>query len=316
MYAAHKYLCSGLIELCVKYLDETLNVENVLDIYTHARFYTVGKNREECEPSAPVATSESCDFYIPNHLYSSGVNNNGNPKADTVPLEGVSIPFWSGALLHNCLQFIDENADIVLNQESIEDMPADGLEDIVKRDTLKIQSEFKVFSALDRWANREIKRRKLNLNSENLRLVLGDMLYQIRFPFFSSEEFVLGPIQGGWLDQQELTLFSALISKSRSVPKVPCRWKPHMDTVCKKRMYNQNESFTLSQRTYIVEAADKSKDKGFRKNYTIFRKIKNKSRLTKEKNSKSMKLYSGEFEQPRSKCFPDFLIDMLICFFD
>ncbi|KAK6634246.1 hypothetical protein RUM44_004857 [Polyplax serrata] len=331
LYAAHKYLCSGLIELCVKYLDENLNTKNVIEIYTHARLYAVGSGQGGLEPSAPEASTDTCDLHTPVHCYPPSIinnnnnvnsfsensdllNNNNDSRNDYKSLQASSIPFWSEALVHNCLQFMDENADQVLSQESIEDMSAVDLKEVVKRDTLKIKSEYVVFLALERWANRECKRRKLNLNMKNRRFVLGDLLYEIRFPFFTSDEFVFGPIQNGWLEQQELTFFSGLLSKSKGVGQVPQQWKSHLDRLCKKRMYNENDSFTLSQRTYIIES-DKSKEKELKKNNFIFRKIKSKKSSGRERNCKSSGT-ENENERTCTKCFSEFMVDILVCLFD
>ncbi|EEB18556.1 bpb/poz domain containing protein, putative [Pediculus humanus corporis] len=279
LYAAHKYLCSGLIQVCVKYLDENMNEKNVLEIYTHARLYAVRDDKTAFEPSAPEASTEIFN------------EQNGN-----------SIPYWSEALVHNCLQYIDENADQVLVQEGIEDLSSENLKEIIKRDTLKIKSEYVVFLALDRWANRECKRRKLNLNLKNRRFVLNDLIYEIRFPFFTSDEFLLGPIQNGWLDQQELTIFSSLISNkcknnNNNTGRIPENWKNHMKKICRKRIYNENDSVTLSQRSCGIET-EKVKEKNVKK-----RKIMKAS--TFDDNEKSC-----------TKCFPEFMVDILVCLFD
>lgn len=330
LYAAHKYLCSGLIEICVKYLDENLNTNNVLEIYSHARLYTTkAAGDSEYQPSAPLlddtistaSTDLMTDAYC-NDAEIRNRNNNNNNNHSHLPfknLSGISIPFWSEALFYNCLQYIDEHADLVLKQENIEDLDAEGLKDIIRRDTLKIRSEFVVFSALDRWANRECKRRKLGLSPDNRRLVLGELIFELRFPYMSSEEFISGPVQSNLLDQSELAAISALVSKSKDTPYMPQEWLSHVDKICRKRSYSGNESVTLSQRTYLIEI-DKSRGKELKRHDSIFRKSKNKKKCTKDKNSskafRSMSVDSGRSDKKCSSCFAEYMLNFLSCIFD
>lgn len=300
----------------MKYLNENLNTKNVLKIYSHARLYALGDIEKEFEPSAPEAPTENCDLYKPTLCYPSMMNDQGGScrksDGDDKSLQTNSIPFWSNALIYNCLQHIDENADEVLSQEGIEDLNAENLKEIIKRDTLKIKSEYVVFLALDRWSNRECMRQQLNLNPENRRFVLKDLIYEIRFPFFFPDEFLMGPIQGGWLDQQELAVFSAMISNVKSKEQVPHWWKPHLDKILRKRIYTKHESVNLRQRTYTIESA-KWQEKDFKKNL-IFKKIKKKNKsAAKERNSIS---FSENKERSCAGCFRDFLVDVLISIFD
>ena len=299
-----------------------MNEKNVLEIYTHARLYAVRDDKTAFEPSAPEASTEICDL----HCYSQSNNNNNNNNNEDVVCpkvneqNGNSIPYWSEALVHNCLQYIDENADQVLVQEGIEDLSSENLKEIIKRDTLKIKSEYVVFLALERWANRECKRRKLNLNLKNRRFVLNDLIYEIRFPFFSSDEFLLGPIQNGWLDQQELTIFSSLISNkcknnNNNTGRIPENWKNHMKKICRKRIYNENDSVTLSQRSCGIET-EKVKEKNVKKSHSklLFKKNKNKTTNGKGKIMKASTF--DDNEKSCTKCFPEFMVDILVCLFD
>lgn len=293
----------------------------MLEIYSHARLYTSGA-RGNYLPSAPVeeTISTASTDLIPEETR----NHNNNVINDRLSLEdkcltGSSISYWSEALLHNCLQLIDENADQVLSQETIEDLDFESLKEIIARDTLKVKSEYVVFLAIDRWANRECKRRKLGLSPENRRDVLGDLIYEVRFPFMSPDEFILGPIQSSLLNQREITVASAWVSKSKDVPIIPQEWESHVEKVCRKRVYCENESFILSQRTHLMEV-EKSKEKDFKRNDSIFRKNKNKKKFTKDKNSskaiRSMSVDSGRSDKKCSSCFAEYLFDILACLFD
>ena len=104
------------------------------------------------------------------------------------------------SLLHNCLQFIDRNANQVLAEEFVEDLTLDALKEITQRDSLAITSETVVFSVLERWSNRECKRCQLELSAENRRSVLSEeLLFSVRYLLMNSTEFVSGPMQSGLL---------------------------------------------------------------------------------------------------------------------
>lgn len=56
LYAAHKYLCAGLVKTCTSYLNSNLNATNVLEIYQHLRLYC---NQDE---ESKESKSESRDL--------------------------------------------------------------------------------------------------------------------------------------------------------------------------------------------------------------------------------------------------------------
>lgn len=128
LYAANKYLCPDLVEICVKYLDENLTKNNVLQIYQHVRLYSTDLNAESESdllgfPSAPPQDQ------VLEELQEAGTSSK-DEKNDR------SMSEWCSLLLWNCYHFIDLHADEVLSEESIEDLTKDALYDIAKRDTL------------------------------------------------------------------------------------------------------------------------------------------------------------------------------------
>ncbi len=125
LYAANKYLCPELVGICVKYLDEHITTDSVLQIYQHLRFYSTDLSGDfEADPlgfpSAP-----------PQHeVEDSQSLIKGNEK------NGKTMFQCCTSLLYNCYHFIDSHADEVLSEESVEDLTKDALFDIAKRDTL------------------------------------------------------------------------------------------------------------------------------------------------------------------------------------
>lgn len=68
----------------------------------------------------------------------------------------------------------DLNAEEILSQESVEDLTADSLKELLERDTLDVR-ETLVYNTIERWCNRECKRCHLELSQENRRTVLGQL---------------------------------------------------------------------------------------------------------------------------------------------
>lgn len=123
LYAANKYLCPDLVEICVKYLDEHITTDTVLQIYQHLRMYStdLDENDDSGLPSAPP------QHLVEEHQVASSSKDEKN---------GNSMSQWCTLLLYNCYHYIDLHADEVLSEESVEDLTKDALYDIAKRDTL------------------------------------------------------------------------------------------------------------------------------------------------------------------------------------
>lgn len=124
LYAANKYLCPDLVEICVKYLDEHITTDTVLQIYEHLRVYSTDLNTD----------SESDLLGFPSAPPQEQVEEQA--ACSTVEKKGRSMSQWCTLLLYNCYHYIDLHADEVLSEESVEDLTKDALYDIAKRDTL------------------------------------------------------------------------------------------------------------------------------------------------------------------------------------
>ncbi|KAL1128929.1 hypothetical protein AAG570_013463, partial [Ranatra chinensis] len=186
LYAAQKYMCTSLMKRCLYYLDEHMSVNNVLQVYQHMRVHS-GQRRTGGDPweaSAPPYHQDN--FYAALGLHTS--------------------------LTNNCLHYIDTHADQVMAQESIEDLSAECLRELVERDTLDVSSEVSVYWALERWSNRECKRRQLEMSPENRRSVLSEeLLFAVRFLTMNKDQFYVGPLKGDLLTKQEITVLLGYI---------------------------------------------------------------------------------------------------------
>jgi len=125
LYAANKYLCPELVHICVRYLDDHMTTETVLQIYQHLRFYSndLGSEVEGDFSGLPSAPPKS-------DLEDEPLLRNDNEQCGKFMFQSCT------SLLFNCYHFIDSHADEVLKEESIEDLTKDALYDLAKRDTL------------------------------------------------------------------------------------------------------------------------------------------------------------------------------------
>jgi len=106
-----------------------------------------------------------------------------------------------------CLECLDKNTPEALTADGFTDIDIDTLSAVLDRDSLRVK-ESKLFSAVLRWSEAECQRQALPVTIENKRSVLGRVLYQIRFPLMTVEEFAQGPAQSGILtDRETVSLF-------------------------------------------------------------------------------------------------------------
>lgn len=195
--AAHKYICPGLVYDCVSYLDLNLTPTIVLEIFQDLRFFC---SRVPTTSNAPTAPS----FQAIN-------NSSNNARAEESMTEACD------SLMHNCLLYIDDNADSVLQQERIEELSYFDMAIIAQRDTLDVTSEMELFCALSRWCKSECKRNKKELTSANRRQVLGELSYSVRYLLMTEYEFKNGPQASELLDLTECRLILAHMKGDKSI---------------------------------------------------------------------------------------------------
>uniref|UniRef100_A0A0R3S4L4 BTB domain-containing protein n=1 Tax=Elaeophora elaphi TaxID=1147741 RepID=A0A0R3S4L4_9BILA len=99
-----------------------------------------------------------------------------------------AVSFGSEELLDRCHQVIDERSDEALSSDSLTNIGIETLKKLVKRSELSPSGELSVFKAVYNWAEAECKRRGIDETSENKRLVIGDVLNDVRFPTMTVEE--------------------------------------------------------------------------------------------------------------------------------
>jgi len=135
MFAAKKYLLTGLVSACLEVLEESIGFETVCAILQHAVF------------------------------------------------------FAEDTLKEKCLTFISANADIVFKTEGFMSMSHDVLKIVVGLKSL-YTSEKQVFGSCVAWSKQQLlESGNESPTDEEIRQQLGSVLYEIRFPTMTAEEF-------------------------------------------------------------------------------------------------------------------------------
>lgn len=93
------------------------------------------------------------------------------------------------ALLHNTLQLIDMQAELVLTLPTIKDLRYEELETLVKRNTLQLRSEITLFDCIADWSMAECQRKNLDPTPDNRRMVLGPLCVMPRYLRLNLAEF-------------------------------------------------------------------------------------------------------------------------------
>lgn len=131
--------------------------------------------------------------------------------------------FEEQELMQRCWQVIDAQAEEALCSDGFSEIDYSTLETVLCRETLNAK-ELSVFNAARHWAEYECFRRGIDAKPDNQRTVLGKLLFHIRIPNMSLEEFANGPAQSGILTLRETTdIFLHYTAKHK--PNLPFKHK-------------------------------------------------------------------------------------------
>lgn len=93
-------------------------------------------------------------------------------------------------LLRSCWDLIDKETEKALKSSEFMTVERSIVKQLVKRETLNV-TEVELFKAVDCWAKKECKRRKLEEAGSVKRQVLGEQIVKnIRFPIMTQSEFM------------------------------------------------------------------------------------------------------------------------------
>lgn len=179
---AKRFHCSTLVRKCVAEIDQRLTTANVLKVFRLARYYVV----------SATPSKKPIDSKTPEECLES--------------------------LLYNVFQFIDMEADIVLQRDEILELSFSEIELILRRDCL-MTTEVVLFNLIANWSRVECQRRQLDLTSETRRRVLGSLCYVPRYLRMTIKEFDATLQRVDILDPEEVSLIQAAFkAKTASTP--------------------------------------------------------------------------------------------------
>jgi len=93
-------------------------------------------------------------------------------------------------LLRSCWNLIDKETEKALKSTEFMTVGRSFVKQLVKRETLNVR-EVELFKAVDCWAKKECKRRKLKKTGSIKRQILGEQIVKnIRFPIMTQNEFM------------------------------------------------------------------------------------------------------------------------------
>ncbi|XP_049862804.1 BTB/POZ domain-containing protein 1-like isoform X1 [Schistocerca gregaria] len=232
LYAAHKYQCHGLQLLCTQHLAASLDASCVLEVFSNVRVYCdsfgcvtkAAPEGDEWAPSAPPSDGDEQTSLAAEAGQAAG-------------LEAVVAGY--AALRRRCLQFCDERADDVLSLEQLEDLSRDELLEVVTRDSFAPSSEALLFAAVVRWARCRCLCSQRPLCADDLRDEAGDaLLYAVRYPFMSLQDFVDGPMRSGLISGEDAVFFLDRINRPGAPPAgpPPKHLEAHLDKMSAPRV--------------------------------------------------------------------------------
>ena len=165
------------------YSDEVnLSGSNVIQVLYLAKKYLI--------PSL----ADKCTEYLQEHLAASNVFA-VLPQAQK---------FEDKDLEERCWEVIETQTKKALTSDEFVTLEKSVVESVVKRERLNVK-EVDLFKAVDRWATKEVERRRLSPDGKVKRRFLGEEIVKaIRFPVMSQKEFALVVVDCEILTQKEI----------------------------------------------------------------------------------------------------------------
>ena len=109
------------------------------------------------------------------------------------------------SLQNKCLEYIIKNATIVLSSPGFLKLSHATFLSLLGKDELAA-GEIEIFQAAVKWAKHQCETRQMPIDGQNMRMQLGEALFQIRFPVMPIEEFARVVDSSGILTKEELLM--------------------------------------------------------------------------------------------------------------
>ena len=122
--------------------------------------------------------------------------------------------------------------------QEFEELDRETVAMIVSRDDLRLRNEIEVLMALLRWSVFECHRRQLDTTLENQRIVLDDLIWQVRYLTMSVEDLWKVPIVSQLLTSEECNALIGYISgQLTTADQLPPHLSCHLPQMAKKRTF-------------------------------------------------------------------------------
>ena len=99
-----------------------------------------------------------------------------------------SVALEEDGMIEECLGVIRRDVSVLVKAQQFLELKQPALKILLTQDILNIR-EIDLFNAVDKWCSYQVEVNKLNASTTTKRDVLGDALYQIRFPLMELEDF-------------------------------------------------------------------------------------------------------------------------------
>ena len=204
--AANQFFLDDLCRLCLTFLYDNCNEDNVLEMLSHFSLFA----------------------YLSKSSFLSPVDVNGSPIAlSTYMSRQPSQQFANNCenilneLITRCYYTLDSSASHIMASDAFSNLEHDLIVKILSRDTLNIRSEIEIFECIKRWACHQCKRQARELTGDNKRQILGKALYCPRYLTMTFDEYMRGPQMSDFLSDEEKRPLLARLSGDNQVPPLP-----------------------------------------------------------------------------------------------
>lgn len=131
-----------------------------------------------------------------------------------------AIFFGMHELANTALLCIEINAKAVFETEGFDSLSRDNIVAVFKSERLKA-NEIDIFNAAITWAKQQCIVQNIETNAENQRQILGDLLYLIRIPLLTLQEYSQVVVRSGILTNDEQLLFYKFFTLNEEDIEVP-----------------------------------------------------------------------------------------------
>lgn len=117
------------------------------------------------------------------------------------------------SLKDRCVQVFKMYTEEVMQSTDFPDISLDTLAVILSQPQMNIYSEKVVFEAVVNWAKQECLRQGLEPTPRNMRQILGEKLFSVRFFAMTPTEFTTGPAMSEFFNDEEILAILMNISR-------------------------------------------------------------------------------------------------------